>query len=308
MVGPAPKRAAVRHVRERLGVSERRACRTIKQPRSTQRYEAKASDCERRLAAAMHDLVRANPRYGYRRIAALLCRQGWRVNVKRVHRLWKREGFKVPKRQVRRRRLGHSINGCGRNRAQRRNHVWAWDFVHDRTAGGRALKWFSVVDEFTRQCLVLEVRRSIKAPDVMTMLFEAAARYGAPQHIRSDNGPEFIAGQVRVGLAQLGVGTLYIEPGSPWQNGHAESFGSKLRDELLNRELFASLHEAQVVAKDWRENYNTQRPHSALGYQTPAAFAAGCGNAGLMENPSGFPQSLDNSSSCPHSHSTAVNK
>lgn len=251
------------------------------QHRSTQRYQRETvSDHERRLVGRMHELVRENPRFGYRRVGGLLCAEGWRVNVKRVHRLWKREGFKVPRRQVRRRRLGSDANGCSRRRAERARHVWSWDFYHDRTAGGKPLKWFAVVDEYTRECVCLEVRRSIRARDVAQMLGEAVARHGAPEHIRSDNGPEFIAREVRAAIDSLGVSTLYVEPGSPWQNGYAESFGSKLRDELLNAELFDSLAEAAVVSRDWQNNYNTRRPHSALGYQTPASFAADCGSAG----------------------------
>jgi transposase InsO family protein len=272
----------VEHVREALDpVSERRACRAVGQHRSTQRYRRETvSDYERRLVGRMHELVRENPRFGYRRVGGLLRAEGWRVNVKRVHRLWKREGFKVPRRQVRRRRLGSGANGCSRRRAERARHVWSWDFYHDRTAGGKPLKWFAMVDEYTRECVCLQVRRSIRARDVAQMLGEAVARHGAPEHIRSDNGPEFIAREVRGAIDALGVSTLYVEPGSPWQNGYAESFGSKLRDELLNAELFDSLAEAQVVSRDWQSNYNTRRPHSALGYQTPVAFAAGCGNAG----------------------------
>jgi transposase InsO family protein len=235
----------------------------------------------------MHELVRENPRYGYRRITALLRACGWKVNVKRVHRLWKREGFRVPVRKVKKRRLGSSANGITRQSAERPNQVWAWDFVHDRTTGGNALKLLTIVDEYTRQCICLEVRRHMKGADVAEVLMEAMATCGVPEHIRSDNGPEFIAAQLRRTLAELGVGTLYVNPGSPWQNGFAESFNSKLRDELLSCEEFESLAEAKYLARQWREGYNTRRPHSALGYQTPARFAAtcpshggaGCGNA-----------------------------
>lgn len=221
----------------------------------------------------MHELVRENPRFGYRMITGLLRGEGWRVNVKRIHRLWVREGLRVPQRQVKKRRLGNSDGSITRRRAEHPNHVWAWDFVHDRTSGGKALKWFCVVDEFTRECVVLDVRRSIRAEDVVSMLFAAVGRRGAPLFVRSDNGPEFIAQSVRKALGQLGSKTLYIEPGAPWENGCAESFNSRLRDELLNRELFCSLHEAQVLARDWQDNYNNRRPHSALNYQSPAVFA-----------------------------------
>ena len=274
MVGPSPKRQAVEHVRQWLGASERRACQAIDQPRSTQRYQPRQpSEYEVRLVGRMHELVRENPRFGYRMITALLRGEGWRVNVKRIHRLWVREGLRVPRRQVKRTRLGSSANAITRRRAEHPNHVWAWDFVHDRTAGGKPLKWFCLVDEFTRECVVLDVRRSIRAADVASMLFAAVSERGAPLYVRSDNGPEFIAKSLRSALSQMGAQTLYIEPGAPWENGYAESFNSRLRDELLNRELFSSLHEAQVLARDWQNNYNRRRPHSALEYLAPAAFA-----------------------------------
>ena len=293
---PSLRRTAVEHVRDALNpVSERRACGAVGQHRSTQRYRSKGcSDEEKRLVERMHELVRENPRYGYRRVTGLLRAEGWRVNVKRVHRLWKREAFKVPRRQVKKRRLGSGENGCTRRRAEHARQVWTWDFFHDRTSGGKALKWFALVDEYTRESVCLEVRRSITSGDVAEMLSQAVARYGAPEYVRSDNGTEFIARRVRAALKQLGVASLYVEPASPWQNGYAESFGSKLRDELLNAELFESLAEAQAVSRDWQTRYNTRRPHSSLGYMTPAAFAASCGNAVLMDSlgktKSRFPQ------------------
>lgn len=302
MVGPSPKRKAVEHIRCELSVSERRACRTINQPRSTQRYARTQSDYEIRLVSRMHELVRDYPRYGYRMIAGLLRAQGWRVNTKRVHRLWKKEGFKVPRKVHKKTRLGTSANGAVRYKAERANHVWAWDFIHDRLADGRAIKCLSLVDEYTRLSVGLEVRRRIRNADVLEILHEAIARYGVPEHIRSDNGPEFIAQALRKSLGQLGIGTLYIEPGAPWENGYAESFHARLRDELFNVELFTSLHEAQVITGDWRQHYNTRRPHSALGYATPVAFAQSCGNAGLVDSlgktkkpfPPSCPQPLTN--------------
>lgn len=244
------------------------------QPRSTQRYRLRVADDEGALVSAMHGLVRRHPRYGYRRIWALLRADGWLVNRKRVWRLWKREGFKVPQKQRKKRRLGSSDNGCVRHAARHKDDVWAWDFIHDHDEHGRSLKWLSVVDEFTRECLLLEVGRSIKAADVVDLISQVMLIRGIPGHIRSDNGPEFIAAAIRKFLATAGVATLYIEPGSPWENGYAESFHSRLRDELLNAELFESLRHAKTLADGWKNEYNHRRPHMSLGYNTPAAFAA----------------------------------
>jgi putative transposase len=227
----------------------------------------------------MSELVAAHPRYGYRRIWALLRAEGWRVNRKRVYRLWRKQGLKVPKKQRKKRRRGSSANSCVRRRAAAKDHVWAWDFIHDRTADGRPLKWLSVVDEYTRECLALEVGRGMTAAGVIGVLAVLFGRRGAPAHVRSDNGPEFIAKAIRGWLATAGVEALYIEPGAPWENGYAESFHGKLRDELLEREEFTSVLEARVVSRAWKEEYNTVRPHSALGYRTPAAFGASCPRA-----------------------------
>jgi putative transposase len=225
------------------------------------------------------ELVGQHPRFGYRRIWALLRLDGWRVNRKRVYRLWRRQGLKVPRRKKKKRRLGHKENGCVRRPAQARNHVWAWDFIHDRTADGRPLKWLTVVDEYTRECVALEVARSLKAQRVIDILAQQIRQRGAPLHLRSDNGPEFIAVAIRRWLEEAKIDALYIEPGAPWENGYAESFNSKLRDELLDREEFSSLLEARVLSANWREEYDQRRPHSSLGYQTPAAFAKSCPEA-----------------------------
>ena len=227
----------------------------------------------------MLELVRQHPRYGYRHVWAMLRQEGWRVNRKRVYRLWRAEGLRVPRKQRKRRYLGHSANGCARHRAEHKDHVWAWDFIHDRTHEGRPLKWLSIVDEYTRECLALEVGRGITADRVLDVLAELFVVRGRPHHIRSDNGPEFIAKAIRSWLANASVEALYIEPGSPWENGYAESFHSRLRDELLNREEFANLTEARALGTAWRLEYNHRRPHSSLGYRTPAEFAAGCAAA-----------------------------
>lgn len=265
------------HVRAELNQSERRVCRVLDQPRSTQRYKARgASDEERALVKRMHELVRLHPRRGCRMIWGMLRLEGWRVNRKRIHRLWKREKLAVPRKQHKKRRLGSSANGIVRRRAEYKDHVWCVDFIHDRDEQGRPLKWLSVVDEFTRECVALEVERSIPAAGVVEVLVELFMTRGVPAHIRSDNGPEFIAAALRRLVSLTGVENLYIEPGAPWENGYAESFHSRLRDELLNAEVFADVREAKSLAVAWRNEYNHRRPHSALGYVPPALYAATC--------------------------------
>ena len=262
MRSPTRRREAVERIRrEKPEVSERRACKTIGQARSSQRYAAKVKGDEKMIIAEIHRLVREHPRYGYRRVHACLKRSGWQINVKRVYRLWRQEGFKVPKKQRKKRRLGIGENGIMRRRAEGINDVWCWDFIHDRDERGRKLKWLMIEDEFTREGLVLEVDRSIKADDVLALLSELMLIRGVPAHIRSDNGPEFIARAIRDYLDKAGVQTLYVEPGSPWQNGYAESFGSKVRDELLNAEIFADLPEAKGLSAWWKNEYNHRRPH-----------------------------------------------
>lgn len=275
-MSPARRRQAVAYVQRQLpgGGSQRRVCGVLGQPRGTQRYVAKIKDDEPRIVKRMHELVRCWPRFGYRRVWAMLRREGFRINRKRVYRLWKREGFKVPIKQLKKRRLGCSENGIIRRRAQGINDVWCWDFIHDRDEKGRALKWLLIEDEFTREGLALEVQRSMTAADVIDVLAQLFLIRGLPGHIRSDNGPEFIAAAIRRYLEQAGVETLYIEPGAPWENGYAESFGGRVRDEFLNAELFADLREAKGLSGWWKNQYNHRRPHSSLGYQTPAEFAA----------------------------------
>ena len=254
-------------------VSERRACRVLGQPRTTQRYAAVARPDEDALTAAIIRLASQYGRYGYRRITALLRTEGWHVNHKRVERIWRREGLKVPTKQPKRGRLWLNDGSCLRLRPSGQNHVWAYDFVQARTHDGRALKMLTVIDEFTRECLAIEVARRLRSDDVLQVLADLMVQHGAPDHIRSDNGPEFTAKAVRAWLTRIKVKTLFIEPGSPWENGFNESFNGKLRDELLNGEIFYTLQEAQVLIERWRRHYNTIRPHSALGYRPPAPEA-----------------------------------
>lgn len=259
---------------------QRRACRVTGQHRSVQRYRPRDDDQEKHLVRDMHRLSKSNPRYGYRRITALLRREGWRVNAKRVLRLWREEGLKVPNKQRKKRRLGHSGNSVMRRRPRHPHDVWTYDFTQDRTTDGRRLKLLTVMDEYTRRCLSLEVERGMTSRHVIGVLAALTQEHGPPGHIRSDNGPEFIAQAVRAWLAERGTGTLYIEPGAPWENAYIESFNGKLEDELLGAELFTSLAEAKVLAAGYREHHNHERPHSALGYLTPSEFAAACVRSG----------------------------
>jgi putative transposase len=267
----------------------------IGQPRSSQRYAGRKAHRDRRLAERMVELSRENPRYGYRRVWALLRREGWPVNKKRVHRLWRQEGLKVPEKQRKRRRLlllGESQNGCTRRRAEYKDHVWSYDFVMDLTEDGRRLKMMPVVDEYTRECLSIDVERSITAEDVVDTLASLFRSRGEPAFIRSDNGPEFIAKAVKQWLDLSGVKTLYIEPGSPWENAYSKTFISRFSDEVLKREVFTNLLEAKVLIEDYRDHYNQQRPHSALGYLSPAQFVAAA-DLGAKEENTGKPEELE---------------
>ena len=261
------------HLRGRFCISERRVCRVVGQPRSSQRYTALVRDDEERLRVEIVRLASRYGRYGYRRVTVLLRDDGWRVNHKRVERLWRQEGLKVPKRQPKRGRLWLNDGSCVRLRSTHRNHVWSYDFVSEHTHDGRPLKIMTLIDEYSRECLALLVERHITSDDVLYCLAELFIRRGVPEHIRSDNGPEFTAKAVRQWLEHIGVQTLFIEPGSPWENGFNESFNGKFRDELLNRELFFTLKEAQVVIENWRREYNTIRPHSSLNDRPPAPEA-----------------------------------
>jgi transposase InsO family protein len=225
---------------------------------------------EARLVARIVELAKRYGRYGYRRITALLHREGWRVNHKKVERIWRQEGLRVPSKQPKRRRLWWGDGSCIRRRAEHSGHVWSYDFVFDRTHDGRPLRMLTMVDEYTRECLTVDVARQYRSEHVLDRLAQLFVERGAPSYLRSDNGGEFTAIAVREWLEQVGVTTLFIEPGSPWENGYVESFNGKLRDELLNGEMFYTLQEAQIIIERWRREYNTFRPHSSLGYRPPA--------------------------------------
>ena len=265
---------------DRFDVSQRRAARALDLPRSSLRYVPAPRDEQAALARRIEELTGAHPRFGYRRIWALLDREGWTVNIKAVRRIYRESGLKVarPRPDPKpRREHGQDRNACHLRPSRGKDDVWTWDFIFDRTSDGRSLKWLSIVDEYTRECLALEVRRGMTAEDIRIILAGVAARRGGPpRRMRSDNGPEFAAEAVRSWLKATGSGALYIAPGSPWQNGYAESFHSKVRDEFLNREEFESESQAQALGTLWKEEYNTERPHSSLDYMTPAEFAATC--------------------------------
>jgi len=260
----------VAQVRAQYQITERHGCRLLGQWRGTQRYLPTQRPDEDELTRAIVSLASEYGRYGYRRITALLRRAGWAVGKDRVERIWRRAGLKVPARQRPRGRLWLNDGSCVRLRPERANHVWSYDFVSGSTSDGRTLRMLTMIDEYTRESLAIRVGRRLNSHDVIDILAEVMVERGVPEHIRSDNGPEFIARRLRKWLERLGTQPLYIEPGSPWENGYCESFNSKLRDELLNREIFYSLKEAQILIERWRMHYNTQRPHSSLGYKPPA--------------------------------------
>ncbi len=247
------------------------ACAALGQHRSTQRKTPRGHNDEERLTADIVDLARRYGRYGYRKIAELLrSTAGWVVNDKRVERIWRREGLKVPPKQPKRGRLRLADGSCIRLRAERPDHVWSYDFVEDRTHDGRKYRMLNVIDEFTHECLAIRVGRRLKAADVIDVLSDLFILRGVPDHVRSDNGPEFVAKAVQAWITAVGAETAYIAPGSPWENGFIESFNARLRDELLDGEIFYSLREAQVVIESWRRHYNAVRPHASLGYRPPA--------------------------------------
>jgi putative transposase len=269
VIAPDSKRQAVRQAVEALDVSERKACQVIGQPRSTQRYDKQVPDDEELLRQRIIELASEYGRYGYRRVTGLLRNEGWIVNHKRVQRIWREEGLKVPQKQPKRGRLWLNDGSVVRLRPLFAKHVWSYDFMEDRTHNGVKFRILNVIDEYTRECLAVKVARRLTSHDVVEVLTDLFIERGVPVHIRSDNGSEFIAKRVRDWLERLQVRPLYIEPGSPWENGYIESFNGKMRDELLNLEIFYSLKEAQVLIEMWRKYYNTIRPHSSLGYRPP---------------------------------------
>jgi putative transposase len=241
------------------------------QHRSTQRRVPTGPDDEERLTADIVELARRHGRLGYRKIAEMLrSTAGWIVNDKRVERIWRREGLKVPAKQSKQGRIWLADGSCIRLRAERPNHVWSYDFVEDRTHDGRKYRMLNVVDEFTHECLAIRINRKLKAIDVIDALSDLFILRGVPGHIRSDNGPEFVAQAVQEWITAVGAKTAYIELGSPWENGYIESFNARLRDELLNGEIFYTLREAQIIIESWRRHYNAIRPHASLGYKPPA--------------------------------------
>jgi len=273
----------VEKARAKYGVSERWACQLLGQCRGTQRYTPIRRIDEDALIAAIVALASHYGRYGYRRITALLNQAGVKVGKDRVQRIWRREGLKVPHQQRPRGRLWLNDGSCVRLRPEHINHVWSYDFVTAMTHDGRSLRLFTLLDEFSRECLAIRVARRLGRYEVIETLAEVMKERGVPEHIRSDNGPEFVAKELRQWLAQVGCSTLYIEPGSPWENGYCESFNGRLRDECLNGELFYSLKEAQIVIESWRFEYNTRRPHSALGYRPPAPLAIRPGENSILD-------------------------
>lgn len=251
-------------------VSERRACRALNLNRSGVRYSAVKLPDEDALTEAIIRKACEYGRYGYRRVTGLLRAEGWNVNHKRVERIWREQGLKVPKKQPKKKRLFDNDGNVVRFRAEHRNHVWSYDFVEDNLSNGKKVRWLNVIDEYTRECLASIPRASWRGSAVIRALADIMLFRDAPEYIRSDNGPEFVAKKLRKWLSDVGTETLYIEPGSPWENGYVESFNSKMRDEFLNGTIFDTMKEATVLSRMWVYEYNYVRPHSSLGYRPPA--------------------------------------
>lgn len=251
-------------------MSERRACKVIGQARTTQRYQPKDNEEKEKLRGRVIELAEEYGRYGYRTITDMLNNEGWRIGKDAVYTIWREEGLQVPQKQPKRGRLWLADGSCIRLKPEHPNHVWSYDFVHDRTHDGKPFRILNIVDEFTKESLATFVKRKINSQDVILVLAELFLLRGIPKHIRSDNGPEFIAKRLVQWLEGLEVGPLFIQPGSPWENGYVESFNGKMRDQFLNGEIFYSLFEAKVLIERWRVHYNTVRPHSSLGGKPPA--------------------------------------
>ena len=269
-MSPSRRRGCIDLVRQILNVSERRACLVLGQHRSTQRKVPRGRADEERLRQDIITLSETYGRYGYRMVTGLLNNAGWHVNHKRVERIWRSEGLKVPRKHKKRGQLWLNDGSCVRLRPKRPNHVWSYDFVHERTHDGRAFRTLNIIDEFSKEALMIRVNRKLNSTDVVDALTDLFILRGPPVYIRSDNGPEFVAEKVRKWITTVGAKTAFIEPGSPWENGYCESFNSRFRDELLNGEIFYTLKEAQIIIEKWRVHYNTVRPHSSLGYKPPA--------------------------------------
>lgn len=258
---------------EKFETSERRACKVVGLFRATKRYEAKVDTINKVITPKIIEYASQYGRYGYMRVTAMVRADGFKVNHKRVYRIWRKEGLKVPKKQPKRSRLWLNDGSCIRKRPEYKNHVWSYDFVHDYTHDGRPIKMLTIIDEFSRENLAIKVGRKLRSIDVLEALADLFLEKGIPKYIRSDNGPEFIARKLIHWFGKIKISPLFITPGSPWENGYIESFNGRLRDELLNGEIFFTLKEAQVLIERWRRNYNTIRPHSSLGYKPPAPEA-----------------------------------
>jgi transposase InsO family protein len=285
LISPASRRQAIQKTIEKLGVSQRQACKALGQNRSTQRYELKMPEKDRLLTEAIRQQANKGKhrRYGYRRITEILCRLNGIVNHKRVYRIWRQQDLRLPqKRQKKKRYNENGLNARDRRPPEHMNHIWSYDIMEDKLENGRKVRILNVIDEFTRECLASEVAFSIKQHDVIELLRYLFLVRGCPTYLRSDNGSQFTAYRVKRFLKDLGVDTLFIEPGSPWENGYVESFNSRMRDDLLDGELFLHIDETKYVVERWRMDYNHYRPHSSLGYMTPAGFAELCRQAGCV--------------------------
>jgi transposase InsO family protein len=300
VVSPSQKRRAIKHVIEQGQGTTAEACRALGLQRSTYYRNSTASPERQKMERTIVNLSEDHPRYGYRRITVLVRRKGELINAKRVQRVRRHHGLQVRKKQRKMRRTGAST--ALRQRATHANNVWSWDFVEDQTENGTRFRILTLIDEFTRECLAMHIAWSIRAVDVITVIEGAMERYGTPEHIRSDNGPEFIAYAIQDWLAENEIKVIYIEPGAPWENGHIESFHDKLRDECLNREIFGSLLEAKIIVESWRVEYNTERPHSSLGNKTPEEFASRTAGCSRLRSGFALPPSRTTSKNINHNH------